>query len=291
VREIGIGEEATVDELRTALELATDEELQDLTEILFRRAFNPLDYVRTPDPIEVQSQDRDSWLDAIEARFRFLAADGMTVLSRKTDRLSYRQVLIQVCRHLKLPYQSSLSTVDLETEVFLHLLSRAWKQLPAREQGAIKIRLQRSLTNSQLLPQLPSALQQDPLSLLVKGSSALAVSSVIRPLLMQHIASQFALHFARYQVAQQAVAVGSAAAAQLQSHLALQTARQGMAITAARYTAMRSVFAVLGPAMWAWFFADLGWRSIATNYGRIIPTIYALAQIRLTRAECFEPAY
>jgi uncharacterized protein YaaW (UPF0174 family) len=247
--------------------------------------------VRTPDPIEVQSQDRDSWLDAIEARFRFLAADGMTVLSRKTDRLSYRQVLIQVCRHLKLPYQSSLSTVDLETEVFLHLLSRAWKQLPAREQGAIKIRLQRSLTNSQLLPQLPSALQQDPLSLLVKGSSALAVSSVIRPLLMQHIASQFALHFARYQVAQQAVAVGSAAAAQLQSHLALQTARQGMAITAARYTAMRSVFAVLGPAMWAWFFADLGWRSIATNYGRIIPTIYALAQIRLTRAECFEPAY
>lgn len=282
-----------MDELRTALELATDEELQDLTDILFRRAFNPLDYVRTPDPIDVQSQDRDTWMDAIEDRFRFLAADGMTVLSRKTDRLSYRQVLIQVCRYLKLPYQASMSTVDLETEVFLHLLSRAWKQLPAREQGAIRIRLQRSLTNSQLLPQLPSALQQDPLSLLVKGSSALAVSSVIRPLLMQQIASQFALHFARYQMAQQAVAVGSAAAtAQLQTHLALQTARQGMAITAARYAVVRSVFAVLGPAMWAWFFADLGWRSIATNYGRIIPTIYALAQIRLTRAdECYEPAY
>jgi uncharacterized protein YaaW (UPF0174 family) len=42
--------------------------------------------------------------------------------------------------------------------------------------------------------------------------------------------------------------------------------------------------------MWAWFFADLGWRAIATNYGRIIPTIFALAQIRLTRAECWEPA-
>jgi uncharacterized protein YaaW (UPF0174 family) len=50
------------------------------------------------------------------------------------------------------------------------------------------------------------------------------------------------------------------------------------------------VFAVLGPVMWGWFFADLGWRAIATNYGRIIPTIFALAQIRLTRAECWEPA-
>jgi uncharacterized protein YaaW (UPF0174 family) len=62
-----------------------------------------------------------------------------------------------------------------------------------------------------------------------------------------------------------------------------------MAISAARYTVVRSVFAVVGPALWAWFFADLGWRAISTNYGRIIPIIYALAQIRLTRAECFEP--
>lgn len=279
-----------MDELRDALELATDEELQDLTEILFRRKFNPIDYVRTPDPIEVQSQDRDAWLDAIEERFRFLAADGITVLSRKTDRLSYRQVLIQVCRHLKLPYQGSISTTDLEAEVFLHLLSRAWKQLPVSEQRALKIRLQRSLTRSQILPQLPLALQQDPLSLLVKGSSALAVSSVLRPILLQQIARQFALHFATYQVAQQAVTLGGAAATQFQNYLALQAAKRGMALSTARYTAVRGMFAVLGPAMWAWFFADLGWRAIATNYGRIIPIIYALAQIRLTRAACFEMA-
>lgn len=279
-----------MDELRDALELATDEELQDLTEILFRRKFNPIDYVRTPDPIEVQSQDREAWLDAIEERFRFLAADGMTVLSRKTDRLTYRQVLIQVCRHLKLPYQGSISTTDLEAEVFLHLLSQAWRQLPATEQRALKIRLQRSLTRSQILPQLPLGLQQDPLSLLVKGSSALAVSSVLRPILLQHIARQFALHFATYQVAQQAVTLGGATAAQFQNYLALQAAKRGMALSTARYATVRSMFAVLGPAMWAWFFADLGWRTIATNYGRIIPTIYALAQIRLTRAACFEMA-
>lgn len=280
-----------MDELRTALELATDEELQDVTEILFRRKFNPLDYVNTPDPIEVQSQDRDAWLDAIEYRFRFLAADGLTVLSRKSEQLTYRQILLQVCRHLKLAYKTSMSTVELEAEVFLNLMSRAWKQLSPTEQGSLRVRLQRSLTHSQLLPQLPAPLQQDPLSLLAKGGSALAISSVLRPLLLQHLARQFALHFATYQVTQQAIALGGAAVTtQLQHQIALQTARQGMALATARYAAVRSCFAVVGPALWVWFFADLGWRSIATNYSRIIPTIYALAQIRLIRAECFEPA-
>ncbi len=286
-----MGRKPGVDELRAALELATEDELQDLTEILFRPKFNPIDYVSAPDPIVVQSQDRTVWLNSLEERFRFLAADGLTVLSRKTQHLTYRQILLQVCRHLKLPYQESMSTVDLEAEVFLSLLARAWKQLPVAERGALTIRLQRSLTNAQILPQLPLALQQDPLSLLAKGSSALAISSVLRPILLQQIARQFALHFATYQVAQQAVTAGGAvAAAQVQNYVVLQAARRGMALSAARLTAVRSIFAVVGPAMWAWFLADLGWRTIATNYGRIIPTIYALAQIRLTRADCFELA-
>lgn len=280
-----------MDELRGALELATEDELRDLTEILFRRKLNPLDYVSIPDPITVQSLDRDDWMDALEDRFRFLAADGITVLSRKTDRLSYRQVLIQVCRHLKLPYQGSMSTLDLEAEVFLHLLDRAWKQLPALEQGALRVRLQRSLTKAQLLPQLPAALQRDPLTLLAKGSGAFALSAVVRPVLLQHLAAQFTLHFATYQLAQQAVVAGGAAvAAQVQHHVTMQAARRGMAIATARYTAVRGVLGVLGPAMWAWFFADLGWKGIATNYGRIIPIIYALAQIRLTRSLSYEPA-
>ncbi|HEY9907098.1 MAG TPA: hypothetical protein V6D18_05755 [Thermosynechococcaceae cyanobacterium] len=280
-----------MDELRAALELATDEELRDLTEILFRRKFNPLDYVNTPDPLEVQSQEREEWLDAIEQRFRFLAADGITVLSRKTDRLTYRQVLIQVCRHLKLAYKGSMSTTDLEAEVFLDLLGRAWKQLPPPEQKVLKIRLERSLTQSQLLPQLPIAIQQDPLKVFVKGSSAIAVSSVLRPMLLQHITRQFALHFATYEVAQQAIALGGAVATtQLQNQIALQTAKQGMALSTARYAATRSALAMMGSALWVWFFADLGWRSISTNYSRIIPIIYALAQIRLIRSEYyFEP--
>lgn len=275
--------------MRAALELATEDELQQLTEILFRRKFNPLDYVHTPEPIDIQSRDREAWLDALEQRFRYLAADGVTVLRGRTEQVTYRQTLIQVCRYLKIPYSNKLATTDLEAEVFLNLLGRAWKHLPINDQQALTVRVQRSLAKSQSQP-LPLAVQRDPLAMLIKGSSALAVNSILQPMLLQQIARQFALHFASYQVAKEALIQSSTVVAtQFQSHLALQTARRGMAMNAARYGAVRGVFACVGPVLWTWFFADLGWRTISTNYGRIIPTIFALAQIRLTRAHCWEP--
>ncbi len=280
-----------MDELRAALELATEDELQDLTAILFSRKFNPLDYVHTPEPIEVQSQGHDAWLDALEQRFRFLAADGITVLRGRTDQVTYRQALIQVCKYLKIPYSNDLSTIDLEAEVFLHLLGRVWKKLPEKEKQKLTARVQRQLATSQQDEPLPLSLQRDPLGLLFKGGSALAVTSVIQPLLLKQIARQFAMHFATYQVAKQAaIQGGTVATGQFQNYVVLQMARRGMAVNAARYGATRSLFAFLGPMMWAWFFADLGWRAIATNYGRIIPTVFTLAQIRLTRTECWELA-
>lgn len=279
-----------LDELRVALELATDEELQALTEILFRRKFNPLDYVCIPEPIDVQSQDREAWIDAIEERFQFLAADGLTVLRRRTGEVSYRQVLIQVCRYLKVPYSQNLSTENLEAEIFLFLLNRAWKQLPAAEQQVLTDQLQHIVSEADVAQQLPASAHNDPASLLVKGGGALAISSVLRPLILQVLARQYALHAATYQVAQAAQAGVAAAATQIQNQVVMQTAYRGMALSAARYGAARSVFALLGPAMWTWFFADLGWRAIATNYSRVIPVIFTLAQIRLTRVACYEMA-
>jgi uncharacterized protein YaaW (UPF0174 family) len=280
-----------LDELRTALELATEDELQQLTKILFSRKFNPLDYVRTPDLVEIQSQDRASWLDTIEDRFRFLAADGLTVLQGRTQGVSYRQTLVQVCRYLKIPYSSQLSTTDLESEVFLYLMGKNWHKLPAMEQDALTVRVQKSLAITKFDRPLPAHIQHDPIKLILKGSSAIAVSSVLKPLILHQIARQFAFHFASYQVARQTLIRGGiAATSQLQSYIALYMAKRGMAMTAAQQVAVRGVFAVLGPAMWGWFFADLGWRSISTNYGRIIPTIVALAQIRLTRSTEWELA-
>lgn len=265
------------DELRSALELATDSELQELTEILFRPKYNPIDYLMPQRPVEFA--DRAEWITELENRFRFLAADGLTVLQRKTHRISYRQTLLQVCRHLKLPHQGRLSTADLEAEIFLHLLSRAWKSLPTDQKTTLTKRVERSLTHTKLWYELPNTLQRDPMSLMLKGGSAIAVSSVIKPLLLQLIARQFALHYARLQVTQSAVVAGSL----IQKHFTAKLAQQGMAIATARYGATRSIFAVLGPAMWTWFLADLGWRSISTNYARIIPSIFAIAQIRLLR--------
>ncbi|MDH6061120.1 YaaW family protein [Chrysosporum bergii ANA360D] len=280
-----------MDELRAALELATEEELQDLTAILFSRKFNPLDYIRTPEPIEVQSQNHKAWLDTLENRFRFLAADGITVLRGRTSQVTYRQALIQVCKYLKIPYSTALTTVDLEAELFLHLLGQVWKKLPEYEKQKLNQQIQRQLSQSQFPQPLPLLLQRDSVELLVKGGSALAFTSIIQPLVLQQIARQFAIQFAKYQLAKQAVIAGSqAATTQLKGYVALQMAQRGMMINAARYGAVRSIFTLIGPIMWTWFFADLGWRAIATNYGRIIPTIFALAQIRLTRAEYWEPA-
>ena len=277
-----------MDDLRAVLELASEEELQQLTQILFRRKFNPIDYVHTPEPIDIQSRDRLSWLDAIEQRFRYLAADGVTVLRGSTEQVTYRQVLIKVCRYLKIPYSNALATTDLEAEVFLNLIGRTWKRLPSLQRQKLTVRVQQSLSTE--LAQLPLAMQRDPLALLVKGGSAIALSSIIQPMLLKQLAQQFALHFASYQVAKEAaISGGAAAATQFQSHLALQTARRGMSVCAARYGAAQGAFALIGPLLWTWFLADLGWRAISTNYGRIIPAIFALAQIRLTRTECWEP--
>lgn len=278
-----------MDELRAVLELATEEELKDLTAILFSRKFNPLDYVHTPEPIEVQSKGRKAWLDTLEHRFRYLAADGITVLRGRTGQVSYRQVLIQVCKYLKIPYSDELTTVDLEAEVFLFLLGHVWKKLPEKDKQKFTVQVQHQLAQSQPNQTLPLSLQRDPLGLLFKGGSALAVTSIVQPLLLKQIARQFAMHFATYEVTRQAVVKGSGVAAnQFQNYVTLQMAKQGMAVSATRYSVTRSMFAFLGPMMWAWFFADLGWRAIATNYSRIIPTIFTLAQIRLTRTECWE---
>ena len=280
-----------MDELRSALELATEAELQQLTQILFCRKFNPLDYLKTPEPIAIQSQDLSIWLDSLEERFRYLAADGFTVLRGKTKIFSYRQTLIQVCHYLKVPYANQMTTTDIESEIFLHLVSQAWKRLPKAEQKTLSVQIQRSLAESVFPEPLPVQLQHNPVNLLLKGSSAIAVSSVLKPFLLKHIIQQFTLHTAHYQLAKTAlIQGGKAVATQLESQLALQTAKQGIALSAARYGAVRTVFTFMGPALWGWFLADLGWRAIATNYGRIIPVIFALAQIRLTREDTWQPA-
>lgn len=280
-----------MDELRSALELATEDELKALTELLFRPKLNPMDYLCNPKPLDVQAQSRQAWLDTLEERFRYLAADGFTVLQGRSQQVSYRQVLIQVCKYLRVSYADTLSTDDLESEVFLHVMETAWRRLPQREQRALQQRVRQSIAGTTEYQSLPIPLQQNPLGLLAKGSSALAVNVVVRPWLLQQIAKQFAVQMARQQLAKQALARGGLTlAGQIHSRVTVAMASRGMALNAARYGAARSVLAVIGPAMWGWFLADLGWRAIATNHSRVVPVVFALAQIRLTRGEHYDLA-
>ena len=275
-----------MDELRAGLTLATEEELQQITQILFHRRFNPLDYWQTPEPLSIQSQDWDLWLDSIDRRFRYLAADGMTVLRGRTQEVSYREILVKVCHYLKIPYSGRMNAVDIEAEIFLHLVSKAWDKLPATEQKSLQAQVGNSLAMANPPEPLPVQLQYSPLKILLKGSGIVAVSTVLKSWLLKHIARQFAIHFATYQAAKTAlVKGGTTAVAGLSSQLALQTAKKGMATNAARYGATRGVLSLMGPIVWGYFIADLGWKAIATNYGRVIPIVFTLAQIRLIRGE------
>lgn len=275
-----------VDELRSGLELATDDELYMMTELMFQPKFNPLDYLCTPMPVDVCSYDREAQIDLLEQRFRYLAADGLTVLQNRTHQVSYRHALLRVCRYLKIRRYRDLSVAELEAEVFLALLERTWQQMPVDEQTAVSHQLKGAIATTQEFNQLPALLQQNPAALLAKGSSAFALSAIVRPWLLRQIAHQFTLHMARYQVAKQTLVKGGlTAAAQMQSKVAAKAATQGMVRASARYGATRGLLSCLGPALWTWFLADLGWRAIATNYARVIPVVFTLAQIRLTRDE------
>jgi uncharacterized protein YaaW (UPF0174 family) len=279
-------EETALDELKAGLALATEEELQQITQILFHRRFNPLDYLQTPEPIQIQSQDLDLWLDSIDQRFRYLAADGITVLRGRTQEVSYREILVKVCHYLKIPYSGMMNAIDIEAEIFLHLISKAWDKLPPQEQKSLQAQVGSSLATAHPPEPLPIHLQHSPLKILLKGSGIVAVSTVLKSWMLKHIARQFALHFATYQAAKTAlIKGGTTAVAGLSNQLALQTAKKGMVTNAARYGTARGVFSLLGPIIWGYFVADLGWKAIATNYGRVIPIVFTLAQIRLIRGE------
>jgi uncharacterized protein YaaW (UPF0174 family) len=277
-----------VDGLRAALQLTNAEEQQDIADILFRPRFNPLDYLSRSNPNWVWEQHPEDCLDAIEDRFRFLAADGLTVIQGRTHGVHYGDILLQVCRHLKIPHDPSFTIEDLEVEIYLHILQRTWQKLPQDDRLVLQDKITAALGNS--LTRTQVAALKDPLRLIFEGGGALAVTSVIRPWVLKTIAQQVAVQFARYQLAQEGLRQGGAWALRLQGQLAAQSASRGLMVTAARYSAVRTVFAVVTPALWTWFIADLGWRTIATNYGRIIPVIFILAQTRLLRDSTYSTA-
>uniref|UniRef100_A0A5B6ZAE0 Uncharacterized protein n=2 Tax=Davidia involucrata TaxID=16924 RepID=A0A5B6ZAE0_DAVIN len=283
-------------ELRSVLELATDTELYEIERILFGPSyFSPLlksitkqadvDYLM----INEDPEERDAFIEILESRFLFLAADARSTL--RGWRPSYRNVLLGVRKKLNIPCSSKLSTEDLEVEIFLHLL----QDYSSEESGTFPSSWASSKTSnshgslelglSQWKVQAVSALRvgaEELRSIILKGGGMFTLGKMYY-LLARRLSGKMFLEAANYQIKKEVIRKGGhLAAIKLESRAALLAAKQGVVGAASRYLGLRSMMALLGPVLWGTFLADVVIQMLGTDYARILRAIYAFAQIRIT---------
>ncbi|XP_039145473.1 uncharacterized protein LOC120282689 isoform X1 [Dioscorea cayenensis subsp. rotundata] len=284
-------------ELRSVLELATDEELFELESILYGPSyFSPLlksitsrpdvDYIKGEEEIE----RRDDFIAQLEARFLFLAADARHTL--RGWKPSYRNVLLGVRKKLGVPCSSKLSTQDLEVEIFLHLLqeyssqetgssSFSWEDVGFSDgDGSLETGLSRWKVHALASLRVGAKeLQQ----IILKGGGMLAFTKICQ-LFANKLSGKMLLEAANCEIKREIIRRGGQLAAiNLESRAALLAARQGLARAASRYLGLRSMMMLVGPLLWGTLLADVVIQNLGTDYARILRAIYAFAQIRLTR--------
>ncbi|RWR75136.1 transmembrane 9 superfamily member 3-like protein isoform X1 [Cinnamomum micranthum f. kanehirae] len=235
-------------------------------------------------------EGREDYIEHLESRFLFLAADARSTL--RGWRPSYRSVLLDVRRKLKIPCTSKLSTEDLEAEIFLHLL----QEYSSEESGSIPFSSDKFADSNSpgslevgLGPWKRRALSilkvgaEELRSMILKGGGMLTVAKIYQ-LLARRLSGTMLSEAANYQIKREILKKGGQLAAiNLESRTALLAARKGFACAASRYLGLRSLMMLLGPVLWGTFLADVVIQMIGTDYARILRAIYAFAQIRLTR--------
>ncbi|KAL0731733.1 hypothetical protein Bca4012_027827 [Brassica carinata] len=308
-------------ELRLVFELATDSELYELESILFGPSyFSPLlksipnkgggERLMIGEDIDV----RDGFIQSLESRFLFLAADARSTLSAHlcgTDSLSltilkpksflslsrgwrpsYRNVLLAVRNKLSIPCSSQLPTEDLEAEIFLYLVDNfsseasgifpgLWDSSQASEvQGSLEVGL--SKWKVELLAALEVGASEVQ-SMILKGGGMITFAKIYQ-LLAKKLSGKVILEAANYQIRREMLKKGGQLAAiNLESRAALLAAKHGFVGAASRYLGLRTVMQLVGPMMWGTLLADLVIQMLETDYARILRAIYAFAQIRITR--------
>ncbi|KAJ4909376.1 hypothetical protein Rs2_03997 [Raphanus sativus] len=286
-------------ELRLVFELATDSELYELESILFGPSyFSPLlksipnkgrgggERLMIGEDIEV----RDGFIQSLESRFLFLAADARSTL--RGWRPSYRNVLLAVRNKLSIPCSSHLPTEDLEAEIFLYLVDNfsseasgifpgLWDSSQASEvQGSLEVGL--SKWKVELLAALEVGASEVQ-SMILKGGGMITFAKIYQ-LLAKRLSGKVILEAANYQIRREMLKKGGQLAAiNLESRAALLAAKQGFVGAASRYLGLRTVMQLVGPMMWGTLLADLVIQMLETDYARILRAIYAFAQIRITR--------
>ncbi|XP_057545367.1 uncharacterized protein LOC130824393 isoform X2 [Amaranthus tricolor] len=235
-------------ELRTVLELATNSELFEIEEILFGPSYlSPLLKSMTSVVefdhfmIEEDTKERDHFIQILESRFLYLAADARSTL--RGWRPSYRNVLLDVRKELKISCSTKLSTEDLEVEIFIHLL----KECSRDSDTAAAIR-----TGTAEL-----------CSMLLKGGqliSLLKISELVSTRLSGKILTEAAVH-----------------------KLNKEVVKKGVTRAASNLFGFQSLSAFIGPVVWGTFLADIVIQMLGTDYIRILQAINVFSQIRILR--------
>ncbi|KAL8135031.1 hypothetical protein AgCh_009888 [Apium graveolens] len=244
-------------ELNYVLQLATGSELYELKQILFGKSyFSPLlkSIARPKDidyfMVEQDPDERDDFIEMLESRFFFLAADARSTL--RGWRPSYRNVLLSVRKKLKIPCSAKLKTEDLEVEIFLHLLQdyssdeagRITKSMTPDGQGSLELGL------SQWKIQTVSALRAGALglrSVILKGGGILTLGKLYK-MLARGLSGKLFLEAANYHIKNEVIRKGGhLATVNLESRVALLAAKQGVKGAALRYIGLRSMMTLFGP--------------------------------------------
>nr|XP_010932728.1 uncharacterized protein LOC105053328 [Elaeis guineensis] len=116
----------------------------------------------------------------------------------------------------------------------------------------------------------------------LKGGGMLTVTKIYE-MVAQNLSGKMLLEAANYEIKHEIIKRGGQlAAVSLESRAAALAARQGLCRAATQYLGLRSLMMLLGPLMWGTFLADIVIQMLGTDYARILRAIYAFAQIRLT---------
>lgn len=326
-------------DLKQVLEMASEEDLKELYDCLHAvSVFSPVaksmvltDLQRS----DLETADRIDIELHIESRFRFLAADARHLLHpiRRHDEThlarmahgwpSYRDTLLDIRRQLQVPCSNTLDTVDLEVEIFLHLLSEHGdyvRHTAGRQkqggQSPSHAAADRGTTNQEEDNQSDTkSYKQSSTSTLRQSKGGpwaqssvfrLFQRSVVSPLsfgfrksllpTLAKTATTLALTKTQVNVIRnlgsivmkraayhKALAFVHAGTSEIGKRMAIETAKQRLFGAVVQYTLWRQIFAFVGPMLWISTAWDLTKMSVGTDYARLTRTVFCMAQIRLLR--------
>ncbi|KAL9241296.1 hypothetical protein vseg_015423 [Gypsophila vaccaria] len=239
---------ATDPDLRVVLELATPSELFELHHILFRPSyFSPLlksvPNAMQLDPFMIQHdfQERQHFITSLESRFLFLAADARSTL--RGWRPSYRNVLLDVRKELKVPCSTRLSVEDLEIEIFVFMIQE-WSR---DNDTATAVRFG----------------AEELCSALLKGGQLVSLLKISQ-MVSTKLSGKMLLETTKHKFGNEAI-------------------KKGLTGATSRYLGLGSLASLFGPLLWGTFLADVVIQMLGTDYIRVLQAIYALAQIRILR--------